>query len=154
MKMKHLTYKILATLLLMVAFSFGKANAKQVVVPQMYMFGFAASFNDTIVYFTNVMPVDSVWIESRNKFLLGRSVYSHQLRNYLAINKKMPSRTCIILYNKDKAKLEKKLLKMKRLYMYPKKGKQQFDVRFLEDAEFRFKAVDMSEVEKVEPSGK
>lgn len=150
--MKHLTYKTVAALLLTVAFSFGKADAKQVVVPQVYMFGFAASFTDTIVYFTNVMKVDSVWVESKNKFLLGRSVYSHQLRNYLTVNKQLPQRTCIILYDKDKTKLEKKLLKMKRLYMHPKPGKQQFDVRFLEDTEFRFNTVDMREVETIDAS--
>ena len=44
-----------------------KIEAKHVVVPKMYMFGFAASFNDTIVHFTNVIEVDSVWMESKKQ---------------------------------------------------------------------------------------
>ena len=45
-------------------------QAKNEIAPQMYMFGFAASFNDTIVHFTEIQQVDSTWINQK-KFLLG-----------------------------------------------------------------------------------
>ncbi len=122
------------------------ADAKRVVVPKMYMFGFAASFNDTIVHFTDVMEVDSVWIESKNKFLLGRNYYSHQFRDYLNTTENLPLRTCVTFYAKTRAKAEKQLLKMRRLYGPSKKtGKSQFEVRYIDSGAFQYKTVDISQ---------
>jgi len=59
------------------------ASAKKVAVPKMYMFGFAASFTDSIVHFTDIQEVDSAWIDTKSKFLLSREEYSYQLRDYL-----------------------------------------------------------------------
>lgn len=142
--MKHNTYlkSLAATVFMLVALSVGNLSAKPYPVPKMYMFGFAASFNDTIVYFTNVIEVDSVWIESKNKFLLGRSTYSHQLRDYLGAAHHMPMRTCIVMYDQKRSNLEKKLIKMKKLYTKSKDGKTHFDIRYLADDEFHFKAID------------
>ena len=74
-------------------------TAKVKVVPRMYMFGFAASFNDTIVHFTEIQAVDSVWYDTKNRFMLGREHYSQQLRNHLA-DRDMPARTSIVFFNK------------------------------------------------------
>lgn len=115
----------------------------------MYMFGFAASFNDTIVHFTDIQMVDSVWTDSKTEFLLGRENYSYQLRDYLAAHQ-MPHRTCIVVYNKDRKKLEKKFLKMRKLYNQPKKGQRQFDIRYIESRDMQFKPVDMSDPVTVE----
>ena len=80
-------------------------EAKKVQVPKMYMFGMAASFNDTIVYFTSVQEIDSAWIEKKNKFLQARQLYSYQLRDYLASAKQMPRRTCIVFADKKLNKM-------------------------------------------------
>lgn len=146
--MKHFTYlKSLAVMTVMLAaFSVGNLSAKPYAVPKMYMFGFSASFTDTIVYFTNVMEVDSAWIESKNKFLLGRSFYSHQLRDYLGAAHQMPMRTCVVMYDQKRSSLEKKLLKMRKLYTKSKDGKPHFDVRFLADNEFHFKTIDWQKI--------
>lgn len=120
-------------------------QAKKIVVPKMYMFGFAASFNDTIVHFTDVQEIDSVWIQKKNKFLLGREFYSVQLRNFLKQTKQMPNRTCVVFYDRNRTKAEKKYLKMKNLYSKSKDGKPHFDIRYLGNDEFRFKTIDMSE---------
>lgn len=129
---------------------FSQAEAKRIVVPEMYMFGFAASFNDTIVHFTNISKVDSVWVESKNNFLLGRNYYSHQLKDFLATKEQMPQRTCITMYATSRAKAEKKLLKLKRLYTQSKDGKQHFDVRYINDDAFRYKSVNIREYEESE----
>lgn len=121
------------------------AMAKKTTVPHMYMFGLAASFSDTIVHFTDIQEMDSVWIESKNGFILGRDQYSSQLRNYLTTAYEMPYRTCVVFYNKNRAKLVKKLQKMKKLYSPGKDGLQHFDVRQLEPDEFRFIRLDMSD---------
>ena len=85
--MKKLLYLLTAVVLMAVATT-ERAEAKRVVVPKMYIYGFAASFTDTVVYFTNVMEVDSAWYETKSKFLLGRNLYSRQLRNFLEKEKK------------------------------------------------------------------
>ncbi len=125
----------------------GQAEAKRVVVPKMYMFGFAASFNDTVVHFTDVIEVDSVWIESKNKFLLGRNYYSHQFRDYLSTKEQMPLRTCVTVYAPTRAKAEKKLLKMRRLYTNSKDGRSHFDIRYVNAGDFKYKAINISEFE-------
>lgn len=120
------------------------ASAKKVITPKVYMYGFAASFNDSIVHFTDIQTLDSVWIDSKTGFLLGRENYSFQLRDYLG-SQQMPQRTCIVVYNTDRKKLEKKFVKMKRLYTTSKDGRIYFDVRYLEDKDFHFTTVDMSD---------
>lgn len=118
-------------------------EAKKVQVPKMYMFGMAASFNDTIVYFTSVQEIDSAWIEKKNKFLQARQLYSYQLRDYLASAKQMPRRTCIVFADKKLKKVEKKYLKMRKLYMPSKKQHQAYDIRQLSNDDFKFKVIDL-----------
>lgn len=120
-----------------------ETNAKKVQVPKMYIFGFAASFNDTIVHFTNVQEVDSAWIEKKNDFLQMRELYSYQMRDFLANKKQMPRRTCVIYANKNRKKVEKKYLKFKKLYTQSKNQRQQYDLRYLEDKEFHFKTINL-----------
>ena len=54
------------------------ATAQNIQVPQAYMFGFAASFNDSTVFFTDIQQVDSVWVTKKKGFLAGRSNYAYQ----------------------------------------------------------------------------
>lgn len=147
--MKHYLYTLLTAALLAVG-TFGSASAKRVVAPEMYMFGFAASFADTIVCFTDIQRVDSAWIEKKSKFLQSRDMYAYQLRTFLSQTKQLPNRTCVVFYHKNRAKLEKKYVKMRRLYTTNRKGRQHFDVRFLDAGEFKFKSINLSELEKME----
>lgn len=147
--MKRYLYTLFVALIL-AASNLGDASAKRVVVPKMYMFGFAASFNDTIVYFTDIQEVDSAWIEKKSKFLQNRDLYASQLRDFLAKKKQMPHRTCIVFYNKKRAKLEKKFVKMRRLYSKGKDGREHFDMRQLEAGEFRFKPLDLTGLDEQE----
>jgi hypothetical protein len=135
--MNHFIYRLFAVTLLSL-FALGTIQARKVQTPKMYMFGFAASFADTIVHFTEVQELDTVWMESRKHFLLGREIYSHQLRNFLE-TQRMPGRTCVVFYNTKRSKLEKQYLKMKRLYDQAKDGRKQFDVRYLNNGDFQFK---------------
>jgi hypothetical protein len=137
--------KLLRTACLAAALVCGAAvgNAKNGVEPKMYMFGFAASFNDTIVHFTDVQEVDSAWMNNRNGFLLGREFYSGQLRDYLRNQQQMTARTCLIMFSKSRSKAEKKLVKLRKLYTNSKDGKKHFDVRYLSESDFHFKAVNM-----------
>ena len=116
--------------------------ARVKVEPTMYMFGFAASFNDTIVHFTEIQAVDSVWYDTKSKFMLGREHYSTQLRNHLA-DRDRPARTSIVFFDKKAKRLQKKYLKMKKLYAGTKKSKSHNDIREIGGNEFQFMSVNM-----------
>jgi hypothetical protein len=129
-------------------------TARNVVVPQAYMFGFAASFNDTIVHFTEVQAVDSVWMDSKTHFLSGRVNYSNALREYLA-SQQFPHRTCVVIFDKNLKRLQKKYMKMKKLYAGDgKKARHDNDIRTIATSEFRFRAVNMGDNEDTTESGK
>lgn len=135
---KHIVI-LLLTLLMTVA----GANAKHNQVQRLYIFGMAASFTDTIVYFTPVQEVDSAWVNKKD-FLLGREEYSYQLRDYLAGQLLMPHRTCVVVFGNKRKKVEKKYAKMMRLYSSPAKNARQYDVRHISSQDFRFHSVNMS----------
>lgn len=146
---KHYINTILA-IILMAVFCPSTIQAKRVVVPEMYLFGMAASFNDTIVYFTDIQRVDSCWINTKNHFLQSRDVMSRQLREHLATKRDQPHRTCIIFYAQKRSKIEKKFLKIQRLYTKSKDGQQHFDLRYLPEGEFKFVPVDLTGMDEEE----
>lgn len=115
-------------------------SAKNKKVPKLYIFGMAASFNDSTVYFTDIQEVDSVWINAKNKFLINRNEYSHQLKDYLE-GRGMSRRTCIVSFALKRKNAQKKYNKMKNKYL--KKGT--FDMRDLDRKDFSFTSVSMEE---------
>ena len=140
-------------LVLIVAMSFmtGVTAQKYKPVDKLYAFGVAASFNDSVVYITDIQEVDSAWMYSKSEFLVSRNNYSNQLRDYLANNKHEENRTCITCYAYDRKKIEKKYIKMKG--KYTKKG--DFDVRYLTSDDFRFQPVapyDINEADDTDDS--
>ena len=143
MKIKYILPLIIVAVLAMGTVD---AWAKHVKLPQVYMFGFSASFTDSIVYFTDVHAVDSAWIDDSNGFLDGRSIYSNQLKDYLADELQMPNRVCIVMYGTTREDVEKEFLKMKRLYTV--KAKDMYDVRYLNTQEFRFRKLDINFAEE------
>ncbi|MBQ8127905.1 MAG: hypothetical protein IJ176_05860 [Prevotella sp.] len=143
--MKQFIYQALTAAFILAAIPFAKADAKRVAVPQVYVFGMAASFNDSIVYFTDIQTLANAWVDSKSRFLQSRDIYSYQLREHLAQKLQMPHRTCIVFYAEKLQKLQKKYDKLKRLYANPKPGSQQFDVRSLTTADFRFEVIDLSD---------
>lgn len=148
--MKKILYLLLAVTAAICTSS--TVSAKATVANEMYIFGFAASFNDTIVHFTDIQRLDSTWIDSKTKFLLGRDHYSNQMRNYIAGTLNMPQRTCITIYATTRKKIEKEYMKLIRLYA-PKDEKKKkkkavkanvFDVRHINQNQFAFSPVNMS----------
>ncbi|AVM53792.1 hypothetical protein C3V43_13210 [Bacteroides heparinolyticus] len=80
-----------------------------------YAFGVAASFNDSIVYYTEIQLLDSVELD-KNGFLPKRELYTYQLKNYLEADFKKPDYTCMIYFSENKKKLEKEAAKVKGKY--------------------------------------
>lgn len=139
--MKILKYSMLAVI--MAAVLPTSASARGVVLPKGYLFGFIANFTDSVVYFTDIQEVDSIWYDKSSHFLLGRDIYANQLRNYFTDNMKMPHRTCIVSFGLSRKDAEKKLVKMRKLYTDKKKGN--YEVRNLNENQFRFSTVNMEE---------
>ena len=48
----------------------------KVVKSKMYLFGFSASFQDSIIYMTDVQEVDGIWYDTKTKFVIERGQYS------------------------------------------------------------------------------
>ena len=111
--MKYLRILLAVTLVftLCSAFSMKKEKEKQV-----YAFGVAASFNDTIVYYTEFQMLDSVVLDKRG-FLPQRELYSYQLKNYLEYELVKPDYTCMIYFSENKNKLQKEASKVKGKYV-------------------------------------
>lgn len=139
--MKQLKYIFIAILL--ATFLPTTASAKVVLQPKAYLFGFIANFTDSVVYFTDIQELDYVYIDSKTKFLLARNEYSNQLRNYFSENLKMPHRTCVVSYALTRKEAEKKLLKFRKYYTQKHAGK--YDVRNLNENEFKFIPVDVAD---------
>lgn len=98
-----------------------------------YAFGVAASFNDSVVYYTEIQLLDSASLD-KNGFLPKRDLYSYQLKNYIEYNLKKPDYTCMVYFSESKKKLEKEALKVKGKY---KKGTMVLQA--VEPAKFTFK---------------
>lgn len=124
------------------------ASAKGTMVPKVYMYGFAASFNDSTAYFTDVVEVDSAWMDTKTDFLLGRDSYAQQLKSYLSQTLGQPNRTCIVMFSTKRSKLEEDYTKMRKLYT--EKANNQYDVRNIASTDFTFAPVSMSEAETEE----
>lgn len=140
--MKILKY-ILPTLLLAVL-AVSPAEAKRVKKP-VYIFGFSASFKDSVVYITDVQEVANAWTDTKTHFLLGRESYSSQLKDYFTNNMQQGDRVCLVFYAHTKRKAVQEFEKIKK--KYTEKSKISYDVRQLPVADFRFEVVDMSEQE-------
>lgn len=142
MKLKpHFVSGAVFTLLLTASFTI--AQAKNFVTPKAYMFGFSASFNDSIIYFTDIQEVDSVWFTEKKEMLAARSNFSNQLRSYCADKLNQPRRTCVVMGDMKLKNVEKKYEKMKKMYLHNKKAT--YDVRFIKEEDFKFQAVNMAD---------
>ena len=126
-------------LLLVVALTALGASAKPIKTNRVYMFGFSASFKDSIIYVTDIQNVPGTWVESKNKFLLVRDEYSRQMKDYLEEKLQQEKRVCVVFYYLKKKKAEKEFLKLMKKY---KKG---YEVRYVNEKDFKFEAIDMSE---------
>lgn len=67
MKLRKSVFAAIAATLLIAVSMQAKDEMKRI-----YIFGFASSFNDSIVCFTDVQAVDSAWLNSKNHFLVNR----------------------------------------------------------------------------------
>jgi hypothetical protein len=127
-------YKLLLTLLLfLLCLSTVSAKPR---CRSLYIFGVSASFNDSVVYITNIQLLDSAWVDDKHGFLIYRQEYSNQLKNYF-VGKGQLNRTCLVCFSDSEKKILKKYEKMKKRYKGDKKHRS-FDYREVDEDEFKF----------------
>lgn len=81
--------------------AFAGKNDKEVV----YIFGVSINYNDSIAYFTEIMPVEGVKLE--NGILPARQHYAYELKDYMSLSEGLPNRTSVIFFAKKRSKLER-----------------------------------------------
>ena len=138
-------YKAFFTVLLMMC-CLATASAKPRCQP-IYIFGVSASFNDSIVYITDIQLLDSAWVDDKTGFLLMRNEYSDQMRRHFTAKGQL-NRTCIVCFAEKEKDIQKKYAKMRKRYMGDKKKRRNFDYRELDEEEFKFECVAPSDLEQ------
>ena len=98
-----------------------------------YICGFATSFNDSTVYFTEIQYMDSTYTDSKTGFLYSRDNYSYQLRGHMQKNG-VANPTCITFFSKKRKDVEKKYAALKKRYA----TKGRYDVKYLLASDFAF----------------
>lgn len=134
MKRFKFSFLLLFTVLVVGINSYAK-DKNTTKTEKVYMFGFSASFNDSLVYITDIQAVDSVEIEPKTDFLVGRTAYGNQLQFYLADYKERPNTTCVVFFDKKEDKLRKKYNKILKRY----KNSKETILKNLTRDEFSFK---------------
>ncbi len=108
----NLKKTILSLLLLLLSAGAGAALKPKTL----YIYGFAASFNDSTVYFTDIQQVDSAYMDTKTKFLYSRENYSSQLRAYLE-QLGFANATCVTGFATTRKEAEKKYLALRKRYL-------------------------------------
>lgn len=116
------------------------AMAEKTIVTSGYCYGMVASFKDSTVYITEIQSIDSLYMNSKTGFILGRDNYSLQLKYYVESTFNEKHKTCIFVYDLKRKNLQKKYDKMMKKY---KSGT--FIVKNINESDFKFTPVDMSE---------
>lgn len=130
--MKSLRYILLLAVTLLTV----EASAKLELTDNIYMFGFSASFKDSIIYTTDIQNPQGLWLDTKHDYLINRDEYSHQLKEYLTDKLQQPNRVCMVFFYTKKKKAEKEYLKLMKKY---KKG---YEIRYLNENDFKFEAID------------
>lgn len=81
-----------------------------------YLFGVSFSHNDSIVYFTEIQPLEGLKLQSRSRILPDRQHYAYELKDYMNFTEGKPGRTSAIYFAKSRKKLEKVEAKIKRRF--------------------------------------
>lgn len=122
-------------LLALLALTLGAQAEKKPKMQTVYIFGFSMSFSDSVAYVTDVQQLDSAYVMP-NGFLVGRSMYSMQLDDFMTNKRQLTQRTNAVYFDVKKEKAIRKLERLKRAQM--KSG--HVVLKVLPKEEFRFTA--------------
>ncbi len=101
-----------------------------------YMFGFSASFTDSVAYVTDIQQLDSAYIDTKTDFLMDRVVYSDQLQTYLEAVNQARNAMCTVFYHTKKNKLQEEYEKIRKRYS----SDEGMILKVLTDGGFKFRS--------------
>ncbi len=107
-------YKAVLCLFLVVAMCSLPAGAKVKKTP-IYIFGYAASYVDSLAYLTDIQRIDTAYIETKGGFLQGRNQYSNQLKQYVEEISGKKNISSAVFFSEKKKQLEKTMQKVQNL---------------------------------------
>ena len=119
--MKSLRYVLLLAVTMLTV----EASAKLEITNNIYMFGFSASFKDSVIYATDIQNPQGLWIDTKKDYLINLDEYSHQLKVYLTEKLQQQNRVCMVFFYTKKKKAEKAYLKLMKKY------KTGYEVRYV-----------------------
>lgn len=128
--------RFMALLLLLALGAQVVAKPKKVTVQPVYIFGFSASFTDSLAFLTDVMKIDSACVLS-NGFLADRSLYSLQLENFVLGEHRVQNSTNAVYFSTKRKQIDKLYNKMNRKYQ----RSNNLMLIFVGEDEFKFKPV-------------
>jgi hypothetical protein len=130
--MKSLRYVLLLAVTMLTV----EASAKLEITNNIYMFGFSASFKDSVIYATDIQNPQGLWIDTKKDYLINLDEYSHQLKVYLTEKLQQQNRVCMVFFYTKKKKAEKAYLKLMKKY------KTGYEVRYVNENDFKFEPID------------
>ena len=90
-----------------------KNEDRPTVLKDMYLFGVARNYHDSITYFTNITPISKVVCDKETGFIDGLNLYTAQLENHLLKNGRF-GYLCATFYAKNMKNAEKIYVKLKK----------------------------------------
>lgn len=125
--------------------SFAKDKTpKQPQETGVYIFGFSASFTDSVLYFTPIQRIENVTLEKKTKFLPHCPDYSNQLQEYLEEKRGEKHRVCATYSAVTKKQIDKIYSKLQKMYANQPKMK----IIFLGENDFKYIKVEDEEAEE------
>ncbi len=109
---------------------------------RIYIFGFAASFTDSIAAQTSIQTLDDAWIDPSHDFLVDRSLYSLQLQNHMQAEEGCKNAICSVFFSKNPRKLQRTWKKIRKRY----EQAEGLQMRLLTEERFSFKAEEYHEI--------
>lgn len=129
----RLLWSVLLTILLCCGVESLTAKPKQ---KKVYMFGFSASFTDSLVFMTDIQLIDSAFVDDKTKFLEGRSLYAGQFRYYVENSQQIPNTTCVVFFNEKKKNIESEYMDLRKKYEKDKG----LILKVLNSSQFKFRS--------------
>ena len=114
-KLKFLFTGLLGIVLLSSFMAPKEKKDKNIEPKRVYMYGVSFNFNDSVVYMTDVLYLDSMMI-NKDGSLQNHSDYSYQLKTSLEWSLGKVNQTSAVIYSDNKKKLEKRYVKTRKKY--------------------------------------
>ena len=114
-KLKYL-FAGLFGVLLFSSFMAPKEKKEKIDEPKrVYMYGVSFNFNDSVVYMTDVLYLDSMII-NKDGSLQNYADYSYQLKVFMEGSLGKINQTCAVVYSDNRKKLEKRYVKTRKKF--------------------------------------